>query len=87
MVSPDYSENESEPSEILQKKGKRYEDTNIRSSRQVSHEPPIKYKTFLACVVEHSKCNGQIITNNFVHHCFCPCHRFLPRRSSKSTAW
>lgn len=70
MVSPDYSEYKSEPSEILQKKRKRYENTNIRTSRlQDSHRP-----TFLACVVEHSKCNGQIITNNFVHHCFCPCH-------------
>ena len=45
-------------------------------------------QTFLYCVVEHSKCNGQIITNNLVHHCFCPCHRFhLQESSSKSIVW
>lgn len=75
MVQTDY-QSEGFPDSV---KAKRYDDNTIRGPKYNDGKPPVKYKTFLACVVEHSKCNGQIITNNFVHHCFCPCHRFLVR--------
>lgn len=54
-----------------------YEGTNISGIGQNSSKPLVESKTFLACVVEHSKCNGQVVTDNYVHRCFCPCHRFL----------
>lgn len=49
-----------------------YEGTN--GSKQ--HDPIIESKTVLHCIVEHSKCNGHIITEHYTHRCYCPCHRF-----------
>jgi hypothetical protein len=45
-------------------------------NRDKRHSPVIEIKTFLHCIVEHSKCNGQIVTDNYTHRCYCPCHRF-----------
>jgi len=68
-------DDQSEQDEIRRKRRSSYSVyDNIRTSGKDSPKYSVKYKTFLYCVVEHSKCNGQIITNNFVHHCFCPCH-------------
>jgi hypothetical protein len=74
-------DDQSEQVEIRQKR--RSSDSyynNIRTSRKDSPKHPVKYKTFLYCILEHSKCNGQIITDNFVHHCFCPCHSIRVRK-------
>jgi hypothetical protein len=54
-----------------------YEGTNAIGPGQTV--PLIESKVFSACIVEHSKCNGQIVTDNYMHRCFCPCHRFLVR--------
>jgi hypothetical protein len=54
-----------------------YEGTNVSHLGQSSYKSLIESKTFLACIVEHSKCNGQIVTDKYSHRCFCPCHRFL----------
>jgi hypothetical protein len=53
-----------------------YEGTN----RKLQDSPVIESKTFLQCPVEHSKCNGQIITDSYTHRCYCPCHRFFEIR-------
>jgi hypothetical protein len=56
-----------------------YEGTNTSGSERSSYKLPTESKTFLTCIVEHSSCNGQIVTDNYIHHCFCPRHRFLVR--------
>ena len=56
-----------------------YDKTDFSGTGQRSCKPIVENKTFLACIVEHSKCNGQVVTDNYIHHCFCPCYRFLIR--------
>jgi len=82
MARTDY---QSELVEIWQSKrfsdsivAKVYDGTNIHWSEHSSNNVPlVESKVFLACIVEHSKCTGQVITDNYIHHCFCPCHRFF----------
>jgi hypothetical protein len=83
MTLADY---QSELSEIWQNKrfsdsiaGKIYEGISTFGSEQISYKLPIESKAFLSCIVEHSKCSGQIVTDNYTHHCFCPYHRFFVR--------
>ena len=54
-----------------------YDGTNIHRPEKWSNKPLIENKAFLACIIKHSKCNGQIVTDNYIHRCFCPCHRFF----------
>jgi hypothetical protein len=68
MAQTDY---QSELLEVWQNKrfsdsiaAKVYEGTNASGLGQSSCRPLIENKAFLACVVEHSRCNGQIATEN-----------------------
>jgi hypothetical protein len=84
MASSPHLDYQSELVEIWQNKrfsdtiaAKVYDGTNIRGSELSSNKPLLESKAFLACVIEHSKCSGLIVTENYTHRCFCPCHRFL----------